>query len=135
MVAAFQARRDVVVAGLNAIPGIRCQNPKGAFYVFPNIAGVCQNLGILDAFQGLPESVKKRTSPSTLFQMFLLFEHQVATLDRKSFGRIGTEHLHYLRLSIATDMDSLKEGLARIAAAARDTEGFGRFIKRGDRLF
>ena len=135
MVAAFQARRDVVVAGLNAIPGIRCQNPKGAFYVFPNIAGVCQNLGILDAFQGLPESVKKRTSPSTLFQMFLLFEHQVATLDRKSFGRIGTEHLHYLRLSIATDMDSLKEGLVRIATAARDTEGFGRFIKRGDRLF
>ena len=135
MVAAFQARRDVVVAGLNAIPGIRCQNPKGAFYVFPNIAGVCQNLGILDAFQSLPEGVKKRTSPSTLFQMFLLFEHQVATLDRKSFGRIGTEHLHYLRLSIATDMDSLKEGLTRIAAAARDTEGFGRFIKRGERLF
>ncbi len=54
MVEAFQQRRDVVVEGLNAIKGIRCQNPKGAFYVFPNISGVCKNLGILDAFQSLP---------------------------------------------------------------------------------
>lgn len=135
MGAAFQARRDVVVAGLNAIPGIRCQNPKGAFYVFPNIAGVCKQLGILDAFQGLPAEVRKKTSPSTLFQMFLLFEYQVATLDRKSFGRIGTEHMHYLRLSIATDMDSLKEGLARIGAAAKDVAGFKKFVEAGERLF
>jgi aspartate/methionine/tyrosine aminotransferase len=62
MGAAFQARRDVVVAGLNAIPGIRCQNPTGAFYVFPNIAGVCKTLGILAAFQGLPPDVKKKTN-------------------------------------------------------------------------
>jgi aspartate/methionine/tyrosine aminotransferase len=135
MGAAFQARRDVVVAGLNAIPGIRCQNPKGAFYVFPNIAGVCKQLGVLDAFQGLPAEVQKKTSPSTLFQMFLLFEYQVATLDRKSFGRIGTEHLHYLRLSIATDMDSLKEGLTRIGAAAQDVAGFKKFVEAGERLF
>jgi aspartate aminotransferase len=135
MGAAFQARRDVVVAGLNAIPGIRCQNPKGAFYVFPNIAGVCKSLGILDAFQSLPPDVRKKTSPSTLFQMFLLFAYQVATLDRKSFGRIGTEQMHYLRLSIATDMDSLKEGITRIGAAAQDTAGFRRFVEQGDRLF
>jgi hypothetical protein len=67
--------------------------------------------------------------------MFLLFEYQVATLDRKSFGRIGTEHLHYLRLSIATDTESLKEGLKRSAAAAQDKQGFSRFFQRGDRLF
>jgi aspartate/methionine/tyrosine aminotransferase len=135
MGAAFQARRDVVVAGLNAIPGIRCQNPKGAFYVFPNIAGVCKQLGILDAFQSLPPDVQKKTSPSTLFQMFLLFQYQVATLDRKSFGRIGTEQMHYLRLSIATDMDSLKEGLRRIGAAAQDTAGFRTFFAKGERLY
>jgi aspartate aminotransferase len=123
------------VSGLNAIPGVRCQNPKGAFYVFPNIAGVCQHLGIMEAFQSLPPDVRKKTSPSTLFQMFLLFEHQVATLDRKSFGRIGTEHLHFLRLSIATDTDSLKEGLKRFAAAANDRAGFQRFFSRAEHLF
>jgi aspartate aminotransferase len=135
MVTAFQQRRDLVVKGLNATPGIRCQNPKGAFYVFPNIAGVCQTLGILDAFQGLPPELQRKTSPSTLFQLFLLFEYQVATLDRKSFGRLGTEHLHYLRLSIATDMDSLQEGLRRLAAAAADRDGFQRFFTRGEHLF
>jgi aspartate/methionine/tyrosine aminotransferase len=135
MSSVFQQRRDLVVTGLNAIPGVRCQNPKGAFYVFPNIAGVCKQLGIMGAFQSLPPEVRGRTSPSTLFQMYLLFEYQVATLDRKSFGRIGTEHLHYLRLSIATDTESLKEGLKRFAAAAQDKEGFSRFFQRGDRLF
>jgi aspartate aminotransferase len=134
MVAVFQQRRDLVVRGLNAIAGVRCQNPKGAFYVFPNIAGVCQQLRILDAFQSLPPEVKQKTSPSTLFQMFLLFEHLVATLDRKSFGRLGTEHLHFLRLSIATDTDSLQEGLQRIAAAATDRAGFDRFFKKGEHL-
>ena len=53
--------------------------------------------------------MRKQTTPSTLLQMFLLFEYQVATMDRKSFGRIGTENLHFLRLSIATDIDSLKD--------------------------
>ena len=135
MVEAFQQRRDVVVKGLNGIEGIRCQNPKGAFYVFPNISGACKSLGIFDAFQGLPADVRKRTTPSTLFQMFLLYEHQVATMDRKSFGRIGIENFHYLRLSIATDMESLKEGLRRIAAAAQDKKGFQRYLEKGEHLF
>ena len=133
--AVFQARRDLVVAGLNAIPGVRCQNPKGAFYVFPNIAGVCQALGILAAFQDLPPAVQRKTSPSTLFQLFLLFAHGVATLDRKSFGRLGTEGRHFLRISIATDTDSLKEGLKRFAAAASDRAGFQRFVEKGEHLF
>ncbi|MDI6762870.1 MAG: aminotransferase class I/II-fold pyridoxal phosphate-dependent enzyme [Thermodesulfobacteriota bacterium] len=135
MVEAFQARRDLVVSGLNTIKGIRCQKPKGAFYVFPNISGVCENLGVMDAFQSLPPNVRQRTSPSTLFQMFLLFEYQVATMDRKSFGRIGSEHLHYLRVSIATDTESLKKGLNRIATASLDREGFRCFIERGEHLF
>ncbi len=135
MVGEFQQRRDLVVDALNRIQGIRCQKPKGAFYVFPNIGGACQQLGILEAFQGLPPGVKAKTSPSTLFQMFLLFEYQVATLDRKSFGRIGTENLHYLRISIATDTESLREGLKRIAAAAHDKEGFHRFFSQGEHLY
>jgi len=135
MVKTFQERRDFVVNGLNAIKGIRCQMPKGAFYVFPNIREVCENLGIMDAFRKLPPGLRQRTSPSTLFQMFLLFEYQVATLDRKSFGRIGIEDLHYLRISIATDTDSLQEGVKRFEAASQDKEGFRLFFKRGEHLY
>jgi aspartate aminotransferase len=135
MVDAFQERRDMVVAGLNGIEGIRCQKPKGAFYVFPNISGVCKNLGVMDAFHNLSPDLRQKTSPSTLFQMFLLFEYQVATMDRKSFGRIGTEDLHYLRLSIATDIESLKEGVKRISAASQDKKGFKAFLKKGEHLY
>jgi len=132
MVSTFQGRRDLVVDGLNSIKGIRCQKPKGAFYVFPNISEVCKSLGIMEAFQSLPPPLRQRTSPSTLFQMFLLFEYQVATMDRKSFGRIGTENLHYLRLSVATDTESLKEGLKRLSAASRDKKGFDLFFNKGE---
>jgi len=135
MVEAFQERRDLVVKGLNAIDGIRCQNPKGAFYVFPNISEVLKKLGAMDAFRSLSLDIRDRTSPSTLFQMFLLFEYQVATMDRKSFGRIGTEDLHFLRLSIATDRGSLKEGLNRIGAASRDRNGFKKFFQKGEHLY
>jgi aspartate aminotransferase len=135
MVETFQERRNLVVDGLNAIKGIRCQKPKGAFYVFPNIGEVCENLGIEDAFKSLPLELQKKTSPSTLFQMFLLFEYQVATMDRKSFGRIGTETFHYLRLSIATDTESLKEGLKRISEASQDRIGFSNFFEKGEHLY
>ena len=134
MTAAFQERRDVVVAGLNAIKGITCQNPKGAFYVFPNIGGVCREIGAIDAYERLEFDVKAKTSPSTLFQMFLLFNYQVATMDRKSFGRIGTEGMHFLRISIATGIDDLREAIARIARAATDRAGFEAFVKEGKRL-
>ena len=135
MVEAFQERRDIVVEGLNAIRGIQCQKPKGAFYVFPNIGGVCKDLGVMEAFRSLSPEIRQQTSPSTLFQMFLLFDYQVATLDRKSFGRIGIENLHFLRLSIATDKESLKEGVKRVAAASQDKKGFEAFIQRGEHLY
>lgn len=135
MVTAFQERRDVVVAGLNAIDGITCQKPKGAFYVFPNIEGVCKNIGAIDAYNRLSEPAKSKSSPSTLFQMFLLFRYHVATMDRKSFGRIGTDGMHFLRISVATGIDDLKEGVARIAKAAKDTDGFASFVKEGKRLY
>jgi len=135
MVEAFQARRDLVVEGLRKIDGIRCQMPRGAFYVFPNIQGACEKLGIMDAYARLPAEVRALTTPSTMFQMFLLFEYQVASMDRKSFGRIGTEKMHYLRLSIATDIDSLRTAVTRIAEAAKDVEGFRRFVARGESLY
>jgi aspartate/methionine/tyrosine aminotransferase len=135
MVEAFQERREIVVGGLNAIKGIRCQKPKGAFYVFPNIGEACRDLGVMETFQSLSPEIRQKTSPSTLFQMFLLFEYQVATMDRKSFGRIGTENLHFLRLSIATDRESLKEGVKRIAAASQDRAGFKKFFNEGKHLY
>jgi bifunctional pyridoxal-dependent enzyme with beta-cystathionase and maltose regulon repressor activities len=95
---------------------------------------VCESLGVIDAYRFLPAEVKKLTTPSTLLQMFLLFEYQVATMDRKSFGRIGSEDMHFLRLSIATDIDSLSEAVSRIAEAARDAAGFRHFVEKGENL-
>jgi len=134
MVRAFQERRDVVVAELNSIEGVRCQVPKGAFYVFPNIAGVCERLGAIDLFERLPADVKARTSPSTLVQMFLLFRYGVATLDRRAFGVIGAEGRHFLRISVATALDDLREGMARLRRAAQDRDGFAAFVREGRRL-
>ena len=135
MCEAFAERRDLMVAGLNAIPGIRCRKPGGAFYLFPNISGLCENLGVIGAHRRLPMRDRGRTSPSTLVQMFLLWQHQVATMDRRSFGRVGSDGLHYLRLSIATGLEELKTGLQRIRAAAADRDGFQTFIREGKHLW
>jgi len=135
MVSAFQERRDLVVKELNAIDGITCQNPKGAFYVFPNIGGVCESLGAVEAFDKLPADVQDRCSPSTLFQMFLLFRYHVATMDRRSFGSVGAEGKHFLRLSIATGIEDLREGVKRIAKASTDKDGFAAYVTSGDPLF
>jgi aspartate/methionine/tyrosine aminotransferase len=118
MVRAFQERRDAVVEGLNAIPGVTCQKPGGAFYVFPNIGGLCERLGAHDAFAALPPAVQAETSPSTLFQMFLLMQYHVALMDRRSFGAIGAEGRHFLRISIATRSADLQE-----AVGGRGSEG------------
>ena len=109
--------------------------PGGAFYLFPNIAGVCESIGAIEAHASLTEADRERTSPATLFQMFLLWRHHVATMDRRSFGRIGSDGQHYLRLSIATGMDDLKLGLDRIRAAAADRDGFRAFVKEGEHLW
>ncbi len=131
MVGEFQKRRDFVVDALNRIEGIHCVKPEGAFYVFPNIAEVCTRLGIIDAYETLPDEIRKNTSPSSLFQMFLLYYHGVATMDRKSFGAIASEGQHYIRLSTAASMDVLKEGMRRIGKAVKDREGFREFFEKG----
>ncbi len=100
MVAEFKKRRDLIVEGLNRIPGISCVRPRGAFYVFPNI----KQLGM-----GCEE-----------FADFLLNEHGVAALPGTHFGRFGDG---YLRFSYATSQENIKKGLERVAAAARAVAG------------
>jgi aspartate/methionine/tyrosine aminotransferase len=134
MVEAFQARRDSVVAGLNAIEGISCQTPKGAFYVFPNVGGALERIGAIDAYEALPPEVKAGTSPSTLFQLFLLFRYHTATMDRRSFGLLKSEGQHFLRISIATGEDDLREAIDRIGTAAADAGGFEDYVASGGRL-
>jgi aspartate/methionine/tyrosine aminotransferase len=134
MVDSFQERRDFVVARLGAIPGIVCQKPRGAFYAFPNIAGACEAVGAIARHRDLPEEERRRTSPSTMFQMFLLYRYHVATMDRRSFGRIGSDGKHALRISYATAMADLREAVVRIERAARDPQGFASYVEEGGRL-
>lgn len=127
----FESRRDITLEKLNAIEGVKCQRPGGAFYLFPNIAGICKNLGILDAYKNLDPKIQVKTSPSTLFQSFLLYNYGLAVIDRRSFGSIGTEKLHFLRLSIASEQSELDKGVECIEKASKDKEGFRKFLKTG----
>ena len=129
MVTAFERRRDWVVPALNSITGVTCQLPKGSFYVFPNVAGVCDKLGIFEAYEALSSTAKTKTTPGGMLQMFLLYRYGVATMDRASFGRIGSEGQHFLRLSIANSMDDIQRGIARIKEAVDDSNGFTNFVK------
>ena len=97
MVAAFRQRRDFIVDGLNAIDGIRCHKPAGAFYVFPNVQG----LGMR----------------SSLLAAKLLQEYDVAVLSGTAFGEAGEG---YLRISYATSLENLQKGLERIRRAVAD---------------
>ncbi|MGE5553605.1 MAG: pyridoxal phosphate-dependent aminotransferase [Betaproteobacteria bacterium] len=102
MVEEFRARRDLIVAGLNDIEGVRCLKPHGAFYVFPNVTQACQNLGLPNA-KALQEK--------------LLYEGNVAVLPRSAFGqRNRDEAEEYVRLSYATSRENIVEGLKRIKA-------------------
>jgi aspartate/methionine/tyrosine aminotransferase len=94
MVAEFRARRDLFVAGLNALDGIWCPTPGGAFYVFPSIA----DLGL-----GAEE-----------VQELLLARAGVACLAGTAFGKCGEGHL---RLSYATSRTNIQRALAAIAAS------------------
>ena len=94
MVNEFKKRRDLVVEGLNKIPGISCLLPKGAFYVFPN--------------------VKKLGMGSKQLANYLLEEAGVATLSGTDFGSYGEG---YLRLSYATSLENLEKALERINTA------------------
>jgi aspartate aminotransferase len=93
MLAEYTKRRDFVVNGLNAIPGIRCTNPGGAFYAYPNISSSFK-LGITDNVD---------------FSVKLLEKAHVAVVSGAAFGT--REHI---RISYATSMEELDRGLKRI---------------------
>jgi aspartate/methionine/tyrosine aminotransferase len=95
MVAGLAAKRDLLVRGLNAIDGIRCATPAGAFYCFPNISAVLERTGL--------------TCES--FATRLLAERHVAVLAGSGFGPAGAGHL---RLCYATEPAELERGLAAI---------------------
>ena len=134
MVAEFKKRRDYVVPALNDIPGIHCNKPLGAFYVFPNVGGAVAAVGAEDFYNGLSDEHKARTSPATLFQRFLLYGHGVALVDRRSFGVLKSAGQHFVRLSYATDIDTIREGVARIRKGASDAAGFEKFTADRDAL-
>jgi aspartate/methionine/tyrosine aminotransferase len=87
----FRRRRAVIVKGLNELPGVRCLEPDGAFYVFPNITAT----GI----------------SSTVLADRLLQEAGVACLSGTAFGQYGEG---YLRFSYANSLDNIQLALERI---------------------
>ncbi|MGQ9559246.1 MAG: pyridoxal phosphate-dependent aminotransferase [Candidatus Oleimicrobiaceae bacterium] len=93
MVAEFRRRRDFIVAGLNRIKGVKCVQPQGAFYAFPNVTGT--GIG------------------SKELEQRLLEEAGVATLSGTAFGRYGDG---YLRLSYANSLENIRKALERFAA-------------------
>ena len=101
MAGEFDRRRRVIIDGLNAIPGVRCVMPKGAFYAFPNISGLFG--------QRSKNGVLKSSSDVCAF---LLDEARIATVAGVDFG--SDEHI---RLSYATGLETITAGLARMDAA------------------
>src|SRR5262245_1391702 len=107
MVGEFDRRRRFIVGALNAIPGVTSVMPKGAFYVFPNVSGL----------------FGKRWKGGTLTGSsdvcaFLLDEARIATVAGVDFGSDA-----HIRLSYATGLETIKEGMSRMAAAVGRLEG------------
>ena len=94
VVAEYRRRRDALVAGLNAIPGVHCRTPQGAFYVFPNVSSFNQT--------------------STWLAEYLLEEAGVAVLPGTAFGLYGEG---YLRLCFANSLENIQAGLKKVAEA------------------
>jgi aspartate/methionine/tyrosine aminotransferase len=91
MVAEFLARRDLVVDGLNSLPGITCLRPKGAFYVFPDVSGT------------------GRTGDE--LSHFLLHEAGVSVLSGTAFGDVGRNHI---RLSYANSRAQISRAIEKM---------------------
>ena len=99
-VAAYRTRRDVLVRGLNALPGVRCPEPAGAFYVFPDLSALLAEHG----------------TTSRAFADRLLEEQGVAAIDGAAFGARGEG---CIRLSFASAQADLDAAVARIGEAVR----------------
>lgn len=94
-VAAYRARRDLLVGTLGAIPGVRCAAPAGAFYVFPDFS---------DALAGAGATGRGMTSRA--FADRLLEAHGVAAIDGAAFGPRGEGHLRFSFASARADLDA-----------------------------
>ena len=99
----FRQRHDFFVAGLNALPGIRCRAGAGTFYAFADVSGAMRQLGLAD---------------DNAFCEFLLNEALVAGVPGSGFGAPG-----HLRLSFATSMENLTQALERMAEALAQRPG------------
>lgn len=102
MRAEFQRRRDWIVPALNAIPGVHCVNPEGAFYAFPDLTGVLNK----------PLKYGKTCETSEQLAMYLLDTVKVGIVHGEAFGAPGCA-----RLSYAMALNKIQEGVARIADA------------------
>jgi aspartate aminotransferase len=103
-IAAYRARRDLLVRGLNALPGVRCPVPAGAFYVFPDFSALLAAHGM----------------SSRAFADRLLEEHGVAAIDGAAFGKRGEG---CLRLSFASAQADLDAAVTRISEAVSSLAG------------
>jgi aspartate/methionine/tyrosine aminotransferase len=104
---AFRRRRDLVVDGLNEVPGMRCTRSGGAFYAWPNVTELCRRAGVEDS-----EALRRR----------LLDEAGVALLADGHFGPRTPGEGEHLRLSFAASVVDLEEGLRRLGRFARTAE-------------
>lgn len=104
MVERYRARRDIFLEGFSSIPGISCNRPGGAFYMWPNVTEACRITGCADS-----EEFRKR----------LLYEHHVACLADIHFGpRVPGEGQH-LRFSCASSSSDIRSGLEQLDAFVR----------------
>jgi aspartate aminotransferase len=104
MVAAFKERAKFVYEGLNRIPGVKCMNPQGAFYVFPD----CR-----EAIRRLHAHGKlKAPTDASLCEYLMELPQAVAAVPGSAFGMEG-----YVRISFATSMENLKKAIERMASA------------------
>ncbi len=106
MVEEFDKRRQFIVKGLNAIPGVKCLEPYGAFYAFPDFSEVCKR-----TYKGQPIGTDEKLAE------LLLTEFLVAAVPGTPFGAPG-----FLRFSFATSMALIEKGLDRV----------GQFVKALD---
>jgi aspartate aminotransferase len=104
MAAEFDRRRRIIVEGLNALPGVRCVMPRGAFYAFANVTGLL----------GRRPAGGKRLASSVDVTEFLLDQGRVAVVPGLDFGSDA-----HVRLSYATSTELIREGLARMDRAIR----------------
>ncbi len=100
IISEFNERRQLIVEGLNRIPGVSCESPGGAFYAFPNCQQLIDQVSSINSDMELAEK--------------LLEDTHVAVVPGSAFGTPG-----YLRLSYATDRQTISDGLEKISEWAR----------------